>query len=840
MMYCRLLILLISLLPTVSGLCVTILVANGNNDGPGSLRRAIANAQNNDVIAFQGPFAVQLLSPLILDKTVSIVGIPNARITRAIGAPLFRLITVDNFTPRTGVITFQDLTFSDGVASVGAAIRNFYPFFEVVNCTFEQNNGSAISSSTNSTNVVIRQCVFRNNQGELGVGFENISGTVTIERCDFFGNIASVDGGAIFASGGDVIVRRSTLRGNRAVNGGAIAASNANITIVNGTITGNRATQLGGGIALYGTSTLNMHSSTISGNVAVNGGAIRQSSTSSATLVNTISWGNSSEFSTVAGTATTVSFSIVQGGFAGTGNLDANPLFISPLPLTNPNPDIGGNFQLQACSPAINAGTATGAPNNDLNGTVRPLLGAYDMGAYECNTLTSAGIAYVLPAATGSGNGNSWTNAFTNLQTALSFARQCPQVREIWVAKGTYKPAITTNNRDSAFAMVNNVSIYGGFAGTETQLSQRNWRLNPTILSGDIGVQGNRSDNAHNVISNNNNGLNTTAILDGFIIRDGQANKAEYARARGGGMFNLNSSPMVRNCIFFGNFSAEYGGAVFNQGASATPTFVNCVFSGNQAQFGGGIYNESAQTQVINCTFSSNQISGNGGGMYSYGTPKAVVQNSIVWGNANNGIFTATIDNSTPVEVNHSLVQGGYTGTANLNVDPRFNVQASIGLGQLGDLRLLVCSPARNAGRNEALPAGITTDLAGLNRIWQTTVDMGAYERQNQAGSIVYLDATATGANDGNSWANAFTTLEAALNDINLCSGGGSLTIQIAAGTYAFPAGKSILIDNLNATILGGYPAGGGSRNAAANPVIIKGEVRVLKNVTIDGVKVEK
>lgn len=446
-------------------------------------------------------------------------------------------------------------------------------------------------------------------------------------------------------------------------------------------------------------------------------------------------------------------------------------------------------------------------------------------------------ILYVNEAATGSRTGTSWANAFASLQDALAF--NCPNVTEIWVARGTYRPAVGTN-RDSAFIMRNNLAIYGGFVGTETQLSQRNWRLNETILSGDIGVPGNRSDNSHNVISNNNNGLNATAVLDGFIIRDGQGNKNEYARSRGGGMFNLNSSPTMRNCIFVGNFSSQYGGAVFNQGATSTPTFINCVFSGNQALFGGGIYNESAQTQVINCTFSSNQISGNGGGMYSYGTPKAVVRNSIVWGNANNGIFTATVDNSTPIEVSHSIVQGGYSGTGNIDANPLFLLPAPVGLGQLGNLRIMGCSPAYNRGINEALPAGTNLDIAGFPRVF-LGVDAGAYERQNPGVvTLIRLDATATGTGEGTSWANAHTSLEAALNDLNLCNEGNPPTLQIANGTYTAPAQVIFIIDKLNANVLGGFPTGGGTRNPAANPVIIKGEIRALKNATIDGIRVER
>jgi hypothetical protein len=261
MIYYRLLILLFLILANINSMSATIPVINGNNDGAGSLRFAIASAQNNDVIAFQGPIVVQLLTPLTLDKTLSIIGVTGARITRANGAPPFRLITVDNFTPRTGVIIFQNLIFSEGVASVGAAIRNFYPSLEVINCTFEQNIGSAISSNTNSTNVVVRQYVFRNNQGELGIGFENIAGTATIEQCDFVSNISSADGGAIFASGGAVFNQGATatptfincvFSGNQAQFGGGLYNESAQTRIINSTFSANQVSANGGGIYSYG------------------------------------------------------------------------------------------------------------------------------------------------------------------------------------------------------------------------------------------------------------------------------------------------------------------------------------------------------------------------------------------------------------------------------------------------------------------------------------------------------------------------------------------------------------------------------------------------------------
>lgn len=69
-----------------------------------------------------------------------------------------------------------------------------------------------------------------------------------------------------------------------------------------------------------------------------------------------------------------LTYSCVQGGYSGTGNVDMDPLFADPA---------NGNYTLQPDSPCIDAGTADGAPNTDITGAVRPQGNGVDMGAYE-------------------------------------------------------------------------------------------------------------------------------------------------------------------------------------------------------------------------------------------------------------------------------------------------------------------------------------------------------------------------------------------------------------------------------------------------------------------------
>ena len=217
----------------------------------------------------------------------------------------------------------------------------------------------------------------------------------------------------------------------------------------------------------------------------------------------------------------------------------------------------------------------------------------------------AGGALYAKPSATGSGDCSSWANA-CDLQYALNGAASGS---EIWVMKGTYKPT-TGTDRTVTFQLKSGVALYGGFAGTETSLSQRDWTTNVTVLSGDIGVVGNPSDNSYHVVTGS--GTDITAVLDGFTVRDGNANGVSYPDNAGSGMDNVAGSPRVRNDTFSGN-SAVAGGGMYNNGSS--PTLTNVTFTSNSANDGGGMENESSSSPTLtNVTFTSN-FANNGGGM---------------------------------------------------------------------------------------------------------------------------------------------------------------------------------------------------------------------------------
>ena len=91
-------------------------------------------------------------------------------------------------------------------------------------------------------------------------------------------------------------------------------------------------------------------------------------------------------------------------------------------------------------------------------------------------------VYYAAPKAVGAGDCSAWADA-CSLQTALA-AAAAPA--EIWVKEGVHKPTEQAGDVQKHFSLHSGVEIYGGFAGVETARDQRDWKINLTILSGDI------------------------------------------------------------------------------------------------------------------------------------------------------------------------------------------------------------------------------------------------------------------------------------------------------------------------------------------------------------------
>ena len=204
-------------------------------------------------------------------------------------------------------------------------------------------------------------------------------------------------------------------------------------------------------------------------------------------------------------------------------------------------------------------------------------------------------------------------------------------------------------------------------------------------------------------------------------------------------MYNQNANAVITNCIFKNNTANHGGGGIFSNFSS--PTITNTIFVGNTTNQGGGgvsIYSGGI-AKLINCTFTNNRAN-RGGGINISKADDSVIVNSILWKN------TATGDNgneilddftTSPSIVSNCLIDGGYKGSKNIDLNPRFLNR------DLEDFRLSVDSPGIDAGSITALAPdetdldsdgntgeNIPIDLANNPRLVGDSVDMGAFEYQ--------------------------------------------------------------------------------------------------------------
>ena len=364
-------------------------------------------------------------------------------------------------------------------------------------------------------------------------------------------------------------------------------------------------------------------------------------------------------------------------------------------------------------------------------------------------------IFYVKEMATGRGNGSSWDNASGNLNDALTFANEINAMKEgaikqIWVAKGTYKPSKSPvvgdiNDRNKAFVLFKGVSLYGGFTGEETMLSERNWETNKTILSGDIGVENEESDNCYHILIT----LNAENVkLDGFTITGGNignANDIGYISLdknmiyhfNGGALYNYNSGNMfINNCVFKNNKGYVRGGALFLSNSDDV-VINNCIFSNNTSQgFGGAIYNNYGDLDIINSTFYKNEAGKSGGVCYLMdGTSQ--IFNCIFWDNriaGKNNLADADLGfyQGPSLKIFNTALQLKIDNYSKETITLKNNLYGQDPLfvtPEDGDLTLQATSPCMNTGSELLYDTEVYggKDLAGEYRIIDA-IDMGAYE----------------------------------------------------------------------------------------------------------------
>lgn len=359
------------------------------------------------------------------------------------------------------------------------------------------------------------------------------------------------------------------------------------------------------------------------------------------------------------------------------------------------------------------------------------------------NLLTAMAPVYVNKNAPGpTHNGQSWSTAYLTVQEGINAA---PAGRQVWVASGTYVERITLKA---------NVSVYGGFAGTETKKSQRNPRTNITILDGSAGGS----------VVTVSAGVMGNTVIDGFTIRNGYGMR--------GGVHCGSSSPTIRNNIITGNTATTTGGGIYCGGGS--PKISNNVIVSNNGQYGGGIYCYNSNALILNNTLVSNTAT-YAGGIYCDNSSPTIGNNIIVLGSSgiySNGGAPALRNNNVYGNTAYNY-SGLSAGTEDISVDPLFVNGAG------GDFHLRANSQCVNAGYNSWVDAG-AVDMDGETRVHGTYVDIGVDEVPHAL--VIYVDKNAPGpTHNGQTWATAYLTVQDGLNAATSTPS----EIWVADGTYA-------------------------------------------------------
>ena len=535
--------------------------------------------------------------------------------------------------------------------------------------------------------VTVGGCTFTGNSANVGGGLATYTYGGGIDDCLFTGNSSLTNGGAVYVNGSTGVFGNCRFEQNEAAgNGGGVFHNYAGTaaSFYNCLFADNVAAQDGGGFYNWaGDPTL--ANCTFWGNQAggAGGGMYEADLVGGATGSNLILWGNSPDAISDPGWETTISFSDVENGWPGGGNIDEIPFFVDAE---------SGNFGLNRYSACDDAGDNSALPpeyTTDLAGNSRhyddamvadtgnggsPLV---DMGAFERQANSYRVVAHV-PSSHGT------------IQAAID---ACVHGDEIVVSDGTYEENVDLKGRR---VWLHSVSGYLSTAIDAT--------------------------NSGGTVVNCAYRENPETVIEGFLITGGSA-------AQGGGVRCAGTDPTFLNCEIRENLGGQGAGIYCENGL---PQFVNCVVDNNLSSTdGGGIYVLWGAPSFVNCTIADNGAAVEGGGLKNEGG-WPMLANCVAWNNFPEQI----VDSAGTTVATYSDVQGSWPGAGNIDADPLFEAPGSPDY----NYRQTASSPVCDAGDNYALPPEILTDILGYERFQDNEsvpdtgsgtppiVDMGAYE----------------------------------------------------------------------------------------------------------------
>lgn len=637
---------------------------------------------------------------------------------------------------------------------------------------------------------------FRDGHTSGNGGAINNQGTVTLTACAITANSAGDSGGGIYNLG-TLAVTGSALADNSAKTfGGAIFTSNGNLSVIDCTLASNDAGTSGGGIAAQGSVTVT--SSTFSLNTATYGGAIDNFiGAYKVTIADSILAGNS------APSGPDFQNSVISLGNNLIGETDNSFGWIAsdltgtavrPLdPGLAPLGDNGGPTKTMALllgSPAVDAGSNALVPagiTTDQRGRKRVFHGAVDIGAFERQIVPAPNFV----VSTTNDNLDPADGA-TSLREAIFFANAAPGHTitldpAVFPAGGNTTIHLIDNPAHRTLELKSDVKIVGPGANAVT-IAGGGPGSNFSVFAVDAGVTAAISGVTI---------TGGTGTFGGGVSNSGQTSLTNCAiegnvAAGGGGIYSTAGSVTLTNCTIAGNTATNGAGGIGGTDLALT----NCTVAGNSSRAGGGII--SVGTVTLNgCTVAGNRSTTSAGGGLQVADGTVLLRNTIVAGNFQGAAAASTpgdilmkggsVDLASAYNLIGTGGSGGLTTGINHNlvgVDPLLGPLQDNG-GPTKTMALLDGSPAFDAGSNTLVPAGITTDQRGLPRLFDRTVDIGAYESQAILPATLLVNTTDDELTPGD----GKTSLREAIAQANLL-GSGTITFDPAV----FAAGGAATI----------------------------------------------
>jgi hypothetical protein len=233
----------------------------------------------------------------------------------------------DNGSP-----TMTKCTFYTNCGRAGGGMSCEVGNPELTNCTFKMNFSSGEGGGIYIRNCspILTGCVFIANASHNGAAMYNRLSNPNLINCTFYANEAGSVGGAMCTDFSSPLMSNCTFRENTSgIVAGGIFFGGGSPILTNCAFIKNSAPTSGGGAMVNGNIDLTLTNCTFSGNSAMSN-SVMDNAHSTITLTNCILWNNTPPQIGDYNSTIVVTYSDIQGGWPGLGNIDADPCFVNP------------------------------------------------------------------------------------------------------------------------------------------------------------------------------------------------------------------------------------------------------------------------------------------------------------------------------------------------------------------------------------------------------------------------------------------------------------------------------------------------------------------------------